>query len=88
MNINWIVRIKNKAFWCTLIPMVLLLIKQVAAIFGYQIDFGDLGNQLIAAVGTIFALLALVGIVNDPTTEGLSDSHLAMTYEEPKKKGA
>ena len=80
MNINWIVRIKNKAFWCTLIPMVLLLIKQVAAIFGYQIDF--------AAVGTIFALLALVGIVNDPTTEGLSDSHLAKTYEEPKKKGA
>ena len=33
-NINWIVRIKNKAFWVALIPAVLLLIQVVAAVFG------------------------------------------------------
>ena len=38
-------------------------------------------------VGTIFTILALLGIVVDPTTEGVSDSNQAMTYEEPKKKG-
>ena len=41
-NINWIVRIKNKNFWLTLIPAVLLLIQVVLAPFGYQWDFGVL----------------------------------------------
>ena len=36
MNINWIVRIKNKAFWLALIPAVLLLIQVIAAPFGYE----------------------------------------------------
>lgn len=41
-NINWIVRIKNKAFWVALIPAVLLLIQVVAAVFGYTLDLGVL----------------------------------------------
>ena len=32
-NINWVVRIKNKAFWVALIPAVLLLIQVVAAVY-------------------------------------------------------
>ena len=40
---NWKVRIKNKTFWLTVIPAVLLLIQVVAAVFGYTLDFGDLG---------------------------------------------
>ena len=83
--INWKVRIKNKLFWLTVIPMVLLLLQQVLAVFGIQMDFGDLSSQLTAIVGTVFGILALVGIVNDPTTDSLSDSKQAMTYEEPKK---
>ena len=50
MNINWRVRIKNKAFWLALIPAVLLLVQVVAAVFGYTLDLGDLGNKLLAAV--------------------------------------
>lgn len=46
MNINWRVRIKNKAFWLALIPAVLLLVQVVAAVFGYTLDLGDLGNKL------------------------------------------
>lgn len=38
MNINWKVRIRNKAFWVALIPAVLLLVTQVAAIFGIALD--------------------------------------------------
>ena len=85
--INWKVRIRNKAFWLGLVPLMLLLIQQVAAIFGITLDFGILQDQLIAVIGTIFALLALLGVVVDPTTEGISDSELAMTYTEPKPKG-
>ena len=87
MNINWIVRIKNKAFWLAIIPAVLLLIQQVAAIFGFTLDFGQLGNQLAQVVETVFLVLAILGVVADPTTEGLGDSNLAMTYEAPKPKG-
>lgn len=84
-NINWIVRIKNKAFWIAIIPAVLLLIQVVAAVFGYEIDLGDLGNQLLDVVNAIFTVLTILGIVIDPTTEGTRDSAQALGYKEPKK---
>ena len=85
MNINWMVRIKNKNFWLSLIPAVLLLIQVIAAVFGFTIDLGDLGNKLLAVVNALFAVLAILGIVTDPTTAGVSDSNQAMNYAEPKK---
>lgn len=85
-NINWLVRIKNKQFWLTLIPAVLLLIQVVAAVFGYTLDLGDLGNKLLAVVNALFAVLSILGIVTDPTTKGVSDSAQAMTYTQPKEK--
>lgn len=82
--INWKVRIKNKNFWLAIIPAVLLLITQVGAIFGIQIDTALIGEQLAAVVSTVFLILTILGIVTDPTTEGMRDSALAMTYEVPK----
>ena len=49
-NINWIVRIKNKNFWISLIPAVLLLIQVVAAVFGFTLELGELGDKLLAVV--------------------------------------
>ena len=82
--INWKVRIRNKAFWLALIPAVLLLAQSLAAAVGYELQLGDLGDRLLAIVNNLFALLAILGIVNDPTTAGISDSKNAMTYETPK----
>lgn len=87
MNINWLVRLKNKNFWLALVPAVLLLIQVVAAVFGFQLDLGDLGNRILDVVNALFAVLAILGIVTDPTTEGISDSRQALTYTEPKKEG-
>ena len=86
--INWTVRFKNKMFWLGLIPLVLLLIQQVCAIFGIVLDFGVLQEQLLAIVGTVFALLGLLGVVVDPTTEGVGDSERALGYEQPYPKHA
>nr|DAJ32786.1 MAG TPA: holin [Caudoviricetes sp.] len=83
--INWIVRIKNKSFWLAIIPAVLLLVQTVAAVFGYSLDFGELGNRLIAVVNAVFGVLVILGVVNDPTTAGISDSKLARTYSSPKE---
>lgn len=84
--INWRVRIRNKAFWVAIIPAFLVLIQVVAAVFGYTLDLGELGNKLIAVVNAVFVVLSILGVVNDPTTSGLSDSKQAMTYELPKEK--
>lgn len=84
MSINWKVRTKNKAFWLALIPAVLLLIQQVLAVFGVALDFGELQNQLMAIVSSVFALLAIMGVVADPTTAGVGDSIQALGYDEPK----
>lgn len=84
-KINWTVRVKNKAFWVALIPAVLLLVQVIAAVFGFTIDLGDLGNKLLAVVNALFAVLAILGVVTDPTTDGVFDSTQALEYTEPKK---
>lgn len=84
--INWKVRIKNKNFWLALIPAIILLAQVVAAPFGLVLDLGELGNQLLAIVNAIFAVLVILGIVEDPTTAGMGDSAQALTYTEPKKE--
>ena len=84
MKINWTVRIKNKAFWVSIIPAILLLAQQVCGMFGVKIEIAGLTDQLLAIIGTVFAILSLIGVVNDPTVATLSDSNQAMTYTEPK----
>lgn len=83
--INWQVRIKSRQFWLSLIPAVLLLVQVVAAVFGFELDLGDIGNRLLDVVNALFAVLAILGIVVDPTTEGVGDSAQALTYDRPKE---
>ena len=71
--INWKVRIKNKNFWLAIIPAVLILAQTVAAVFGYTLEIEGVSGQ------------AILGVVTDPTTYGVSDSKRAMTYDTPKK---
>ena len=86
-NINWMVRIKNKNFWLAIIPAILLLVQVVGNVFGFTLDLGDLGNKLLEVVNALFAVLAILGIVTDPTTAGVGDSAQAMTYTATKKEG-
>lgn len=83
--INWKVRFANKDFWLQAIPSFLLLVQVVLNVFGINFDFGDIGNKLLAVVNAVFAFLAILGVVNDPTTDGLSDSKRALSYAEPWK---
>lgn len=83
-NINWLVRAKNKMFWISLIPAVIVLIQAIAAVFGWTIDLSGLGNNLVNVVNAAFVVLAILGIVIDPTTAGAGDSDNAMAYTEPK----
>ena len=62
MNINeWAKKIKKKSFWTVLIPAVLLVAQATAALFGYTIDLGTLGNKLLDLVDSIFTVLPNLG---------------------------
>ena len=81
--INWMVRVKNKQFWMSLIPALALVVQAVAAVFGWELDFSSLIGKLLAVVDAVFALLVILGIVVDPTTAGVGDSKRALGYQEP-----
>lgn len=91
MKINWRVRLKNPVFWAQLATAIVL---PILAYLGLQwsdmTSWAALGEILVQAVKNPVILVSVVvsvwGIVNDPTTAGLSDSKKAMGYQSPKKE--
>ena len=84
--INWKVRLASKTFWLALIPaLLLLLVQAIAAVFGFTLELEGIEARLLDLVNAVFAVLVILGIVNDPTTAGLSDSQQAMSYIKPKE---
>lgn len=83
MKINWKVRVKNRAFWIAIIPAIALLGKQVLELFGVNVDFTNVSKELLGIIETVFVILAIIGVITDPTTKGISDSERALGYNEP-----
>lgn len=84
--INWKVRFKNINFWMEIIPAVLLLAQLVMELIGYPLpDLLPIEEKLLKIVNVIFAILATLGVITDPTTHGTGDSQRAMTYDIPYK---
>ena len=83
--INWDVRWKNKTFWLTLIPAIIILIQAVASLFGFTLELSELQEKLLVLVNAIFGVLVILGVVVDPTTHGINDSSRALGYKEPWK---
>ena len=83
--INWKVRIRNKAFWIAIIPALALVVQAVAAVFGFTLDLSTMVGKILAVVDAVFAVLVILGVVNDPTTDGIGDSERAKGYDVPWK---
>ena len=85
MNINWKVRFANKEFVLLFVATVALLIQRMAAMFGLSLDLSPVAEQLGLVIESVFALLALLGVAVDPTTDGIGDSNRALSYTKPHK---
>ncbi|WP_235032873.1 phage holin [Enterococcus sp. CSURQ0835] len=79
-KINWKVRFQDKTFVISLIGLIFLLIQQILAVFGVNWDYTLINEQITQVINTVFLILALIGVVKDPTTPGLKDSDQAMMY--------
>lgn len=78
MKINWKARFKNKAFIITFVTLIVAFVYQALGLFGVV---PSVSEESIVNIITIFVnLLAFVGVIVDPTTEGMSDSDRAMLY--------
>ena len=89
MKINWKVRMKNPVFWA---QAAAAIVTPVLTGLGLQWQdmttweaFGQaLYQAVLNPVIVVSVIVSLWGIVNDPTTKGLSDSSQALTYDVPK----
>ncbi|HDU7531334.1 TPA: phage holin [Listeria monocytogenes] len=85
MKINWKVRVKSKVFWVSAIPLVLVLAQQLLGWFGVTIPADTINKQALDFVNSVFLLLGVLGVVNDPTTPGTSDSELVQNRKDGDK---
>lgn len=82
MNINWKLRLQNKATLAALIATVVAFVYQVLGILGVVPIISQ--DMVISSVGILLNLLVAIGVLVDPTTAGINDSEQAMTYENPR----
>lgn len=90
MKINWAVRFRNPLWWAQVACAVLL---PILAYFGLSWEdmtsWAALGALFVRAVqNPVVVVSVLVSVFNavvDPTTAGVGDSRLAMTYAAPHR---
>ena len=83
MNINWTLRFKNKVTLTAIVVQVIAIIYAMLGVFNIVPSLGE--NVVLDIAYMVIELLCLLGIVVDPTTEGLSDSEQALTYIVPRE---
>ena len=81
--INWKLRFQNKVTLTAIVLGLIALVYQGLGLFGVVPAISQ--EQIVNIAGMVINLLVLLGVVNDPTTEGIGDSAQAMTYKAPKK---
>ena len=83
--INWKVRIKNPYFWVAIGSALLMAMGISPEVLT---SWGAVWNAIKELASNpymlICAVMAIIGVINDPTTKGVSDSKQALTYVKPK----
>lgn len=68
--IDWKSRIKNKTFWVALMSAIVLLTQQL----GLDVFPDNIGE----IVNTVLLIATILGIVVDPSTDGIADKQKSL----------
>ena len=83
MQINWKLRLKNKVTLTAIVLGVVGIAYKILAMLGIVPPISE--NDMVEVVLLVIELLVLLGVVVDPTTAGVGDSQLAMSFDKPKE---
>lgn len=89
MKINWRVRFSNKT-WLVGFVSQILIVAQMVVVAGHmaglwQFSWSEqINSWALGFVNAVLLGLSMLGVVQDPTTAGYSDSAQARTYNKPR----
>ncbi len=82
MKVNWKARLKSGPFWMGVISAVVAAVFAIIPMCGVELSVT--ADQVLNVATLILMIPASIGIISDPTTKGLSDSQMALTYDKPR----
>jgi len=78
MTINWKIRLKNRTWLATFAAAIVGFCYDLAAMWEIVPPIGE--SAVMEIITTLLGLLTMLGVIVDPTTDGVSDSARAMEY--------
>ena len=81
MKVNWTVRFKNKVWLASFFAAILTFVYTMLGMFDVypEVTKNDVGE----IINSLLMFLSLVGVIQDPTTDGIGDSLRALAYDKP-----
>lgn len=84
MKLNWKVRAKNPWFWVGLVGVILAAMGVEPEMFtSWELVWDAIVDLVCNPFRLCSVAVAVLGVLIDHTTKGVSDSELAMTYDKP-----
>ena len=84
MKINGKVSLKSKTWLLAFAGAIVAFVYQILGMLGVVAPIAE--DNVTQVIGLLVNLLVALGIVQDPTTAGMSDSNEVLSYSEPKKE--
>ena len=72
-SFDWRTKFTNKVWVLAFIAALFVVISAILSAFGITIDLASIQGKIVAIVEAIFSLLAVMGVVINPNTPGVSD---------------
>lgn len=81
MKINWKVRLRNNTWLAAMIALIVSFAYDLLAMLEVVPPVAE--DKVMSIATLLLSLLTGVGVLIDPTTQGVEDSDRAMQYDEP-----
>lgn len=86
MKVNWKVRFRNKTWLTMFLSLIVGFVFNILKMLAIAPTITE--PLVMNVISQVLTLLGLIGVITDPTTEGLDDSMRALNYSEPWKDEA